>query len=93
MLLFHLFAGCKCKRLGTVPHIIQWRKMRESVKLVEENRELAKNEYEAGEASLLRLNEAQRDLNRTYSRMAQAVVSFHRANQRLLAATGRSGAE
>lgn len=63
---------------------------RESVKLVEENRDLAKNEYEAGEASLVRLNEAQRDLTTTYNRLAQAVVSFHRANQRLMTATGRN---
>jgi len=68
----------------------QVRLQKESVKLVEENRELAKNEYEAGEASLLRLNEAQRDLTRTYSRLALAVVSFHQANQRLLSATGRN---
>lgn len=68
----------------------QVRLQRESVKLVEENRDLAKHEYEAGEASLVRLNEAQRDLTRTYSRLAQAVVSFHRANQRLLTAVGRT---
>ncbi|GAB4336333.1 MAG: hypothetical protein Kow0089_06500 [Desulfobulbaceae bacterium] len=62
---------------------------RESVRLVEENRDLARSEYEAGEASLVRLNEAQRDLTRTHSRLAQAIVAFHRANQRLLAALGR----
>ncbi len=69
----------------------QVRLQSESVKLVEENRELARNEYEAGEASLLRLNEAQRDLTATYSRLAQAAVSFYRANQRLLTAVGRTG--
>lgn len=63
---------------------------RESVKLVEENRDLAKNEYEAGEASLVRLNEAQRDLTATYGRLAQALVAFCRAQQRLMAATGRN---
>lgn len=68
----------------------QVRLQRESVKLVEENRDLAKNEYEAGEASLVRLNEAQRDLTTTYSRLVQAVVTFHRANQRVLTATGRN---
>ena len=71
----------------------QVRLQSESVKLVEENRDLAKNEYEAGEASLVRLNEAQRDLTTTYSRLAQAVVSFHRANQRLLTSVGRVGVE
>ncbi len=63
---------------------------RQSVSLVEENRELAKNEYEAGEASLVRLNEAQRDLTTTYGRLAQALVSYHLARQRLLAATGQN---
>lgn len=68
----------------------QVRLQRETVKLVQENRDLAKNEYEAGEASLVRLNEAQRDLNTTYSRFAQSLVSYHLAMQRLLSATGQN---
>ncbi len=68
----------------------QVRLQRESVKLVRENRELAKNEYEAGETSLVRLNEAQRDLTTTYSRLAQALVGYHQARHKLLAATGRN---
>ncbi|MGD9949941.1 MAG: TolC family protein [Desulfobulbus sp.] len=68
----------------------QVRLQRETVKLVQENRDLAKNEYEAGEASLVRLNEAQRDLTTTYGRLAQALVSYKLQNQRLLAATGRN---
>lgn len=63
---------------------------RDSVSLVQENRELARNAYEAGEASLVRLNEAQRDLTATFARLAQAQVAFSRARQRLLAATGRN---
>ncbi len=68
----------------------QVRLQRESVTLVRENRDLAKNEYEAGETSLVRLNEAQRDLTTTYSRLAQALVGYHQAHHRLLAATGRN---
>lgn len=68
----------------------QVRLQRDSVKLVEENRDLAKNEYEAGQTSLVRLNEAQRDLTTTHSRLAQALVAFHLARQNLLAATGRN---
>ena len=68
----------------------QVRLQRETVGLVEENRDLAKNEYEAGEASLVRLNEAQRDLSTTYGRLAQALVGYHRALQRLDSATGRN---
>jgi outer membrane protein TolC len=68
----------------------QVRLQRETVKLVQENRDLAKNEYEAGEASLVRLNEAQRDLTTTYGRLAQALVSYQLAMQRLLSATGQN---
>ena len=68
----------------------QVRLQRETVKLVEENRDLAKNEYEAGEAPLIRLNEAQRDLVATRGRLAQALAGYHLARQRLLAATGRN---
>jgi outer membrane protein TolC len=71
----------------------QVRLQRETVKLVQENRDLAQNEYEAGEASLVRLNEAQRDLTATYGRLAQALVSFQLQEQRLLAATGRNLAD
>ena len=68
----------------------QVRLQRESVDLVDQNRELAQSEYEAGSASLVRLNEAQRDLTTTYGRLAQALVGYHLARQRLLAATGRN---
>ncbi|MBM9613703.1 TolC family protein [Desulfobulbus rhabdoformis] len=68
----------------------QVRLQRETVKLVQENRDLAKNEYEAGEASLVRLNEAQRDLTATHGRYAQALVSYQLQRQRLQAATGRN---
>jgi len=68
----------------------QVRLQRESVALVRENRDLAKSEYEAGETSLVRLNEAQRDLTTTYGRLAQALVAYQQARQRLLAATGQN---
>ena len=64
--------------------------MRETVQLVQENRDLAQNEYEAGQAALVRLNEAQRDLITTHGRLAQALVSYHLATQHLLSATGRN---
>ncbi|PIE56103.1 MAG: hypothetical protein CSA34_06065 [Desulfobulbus propionicus] len=66
----------------------QVRLQRDTVVLVEENRELAQNAYEAGESSLVRLNEAQRDLTTTHGRLAQALVNFHLARQRLLSVTG-----
>ena len=63
---------------------------RKSVSLVEENRQLAQDEYDAGAASLVRLNEAQRDLTSTYGRLAQALVNYQLARQRLSSATGRN---
>ncbi|WP_420208572.1 TolC family protein [Candidatus Electronema sp. JC] len=68
----------------------QVRLQQESVELVKENRKLAKNEYEAGAASLTRLNEAQRDLTATYGRLAQAVAGYHQARHQLLSAAGKN---
>ncbi|MCI5121598.1 MAG: TolC family protein, partial [Candidatus Electrothrix sp. AUS4] len=68
----------------------QVRLQRETVELVEENRKLAKSEYEAGSASLVRLNEAQRDLTATYGGLVQALVSYQQARHQLLAAVGRN---
>ncbi|RWX42932.1 Outer membrane protein TolC [Candidatus Electrothrix aarhusensis] len=68
----------------------QVRLQRETLELVEENRKLAKSEYEAGSASLVRLNEAQRDLTATYGRLVQALVSYQQARHQLLAAVGRN---
>ncbi|WP_417912584.1 TolC family protein [Candidatus Electronema sp. TJ] len=68
----------------------QVRLQQESVDLVKENRKLAKSEYEAGAASLTRLNEAQRDLTATYGRLAQAVAGYHQARHQLLSAAGKN---
>ena len=59
-----------------------------SLKLVERNRELVEKEYNAGQASLVRLNEAQRDLTNTQGRLALARVELRRALKLLEAATG-----
>lgn len=59
-----------------------------SLKLVERNRELVEKEYTAGQASLVRLNEAQRDLTNTQGRLALARVELRRALKLLEAATG-----
>jgi outer membrane protein TolC len=55
------------------------RLQRANSKLVRENRELVEKEYNAGQASLVRLNEAQRDLIRAQSRLALALVSLRKA--------------
>jgi outer membrane protein TolC len=68
----------------------QVRLQEESVKLVEENRKLAESEYEAGASTLIRLNEAQRDLTATQGRQAQALVGCQQARHRLLAAVGKN---
>jgi outer membrane protein TolC len=55
--------------------------------LVQKNRDLVEKEYKAGEASLVRLNEAQRDLTKAQSRLALALVSLRQAWENLKAAT------
>jgi outer membrane protein TolC len=61
---------------------------RDNAKLVQRNRDLVEKEYTAGQNSLVRLNEAQRDLITARSRLASALVSLHQAWQNLMAATG-----
>jgi outer membrane protein TolC len=60
----------------------------DNAKLVRRNRDLVEKEYAAGQNSLVRLNEAQRDLITAKSRLAAALVSLHQAWQNLMAATG-----
>ncbi len=62
---------------------------RANAKLVRRNRDLVEKEYAAGQGSLVRLNEAQRDLITARSRLALARVSLRSAWSRLETATGR----
>lgn len=54
-----------------------------------ENRDIVEQEYRAGQASLVRLNEAQRDLNVAESRLALARVDRVSATITIEAVTGR----
>lgn len=65
------------------------RLQRANSSLVERNRELVEAEYKAGHTSLVRLNEAQRDLTQARGRLARALVGLRRAWQNLEAATGK----
>lgn len=58
--------------------------------LVQKNRDLVEKEYAAGQTSLVRLNEAQRDLTEARGRLAQAVVSVHQARFNLQTVIGES---
>jgi outer membrane protein len=55
---------------------------------VSENRDLTEREYRAGQTSLVRLNEAQRDLTSAQAQLALARVALRQARVRLLVATG-----
>lgn len=57
--------------------------------LVQRNRDLVEKEYAAGQTSLVRLNEAQRDLTQAQGRLALARASLHRALSELDASTGK----
>jgi outer membrane protein TolC len=57
--------------------------------LVQQNRDLVEKEYRAGQASLVRLNEAQRNLTQAQSQLALARVGLRQTLKNLDAATGR----
>jgi outer membrane protein TolC len=62
---------------------------RSNLELVRRTRDLVAKEYAAGQASLVRLNEAQRDLTAAEGRLARALVSLRLAGFRLDVETGR----
>jgi len=62
---------------------------RKNAKLVMQNRDLVEKEYQAGQASLVRLNEAQRNLTQAQGRLALARVGLRQAQKNLRASTGR----
>jgi outer membrane protein TolC len=57
--------------------------------LVMENRDLVEKEYQAGQASLVRLNEAQRNLTQAQGRLALARVGLRQSLKNLDVSTGR----
>ena len=52
---------------------------RENVDLVQRTRDLVEKEYNAGQGSLVRLNEAQKDLTTAQSNLALALVGLRQA--------------
>ena len=56
--------------------------------LARQNRDLVEKEYAVGQGSLVRLNEAQRDLTTAESRLAQALVALRQARHDLDTDTG-----
>jgi len=66
----------------------QLRLQRINAELVQTNRDLVDKEYTAGQASLVRLNEAQRDLVTAQSRLALALATMRQAWFNLETGTG-----
>lgn len=62
---------------------------RTNAQLVQKNRDLVEKEYKAGVGSLVRLNEAQRDLTAAQVRLAVAQVALRQAWNDLWSATGQ----
>jgi len=60
---------------------------------VKRNRELVEKEYDAGQTTLARLNQAQRDLIAQEARMALARVTLFQAWHALRTATGETLAD
>ena len=63
--------------------------LRSNEELIRQNRDLAEKEYNAGQGSLVRLNEAQQDLTAAQNRLALALVSMRQAWYALEAESGR----
>jgi len=66
---------------------------RTTEEFVRKNRDLVEQEYRAGQESLTRLTQAQRDLVAAQARLALARVGLHLAWQELYAATGENIAQ
>jgi outer membrane protein TolC len=66
----------------------QVRLQRANMKAARENRRLVEKQYEAGKASLVRLNEAQRDFVETDGELARARIRLRQAWSELNAAAG-----
>ncbi len=71
----------------------QLKLQRENTKLVRETRDLVEKEYTAGQGSLVRLNEAQRDLVTAESNLVLSLVSMRQAWEGLKSSTGEILAE
>ena len=67
----------------------QLRLQRENTKLVRQTRDLVEKEYTAGQGSLVRLNEAQRDLVTAESNLVLSLVSMRQAWEGLKSSTGK----
>ena len=63
--------------------------LRENARLFQQNRDLAEKEYKAGQNSLVRLNEAQRDLTAAQAAQAQSITALRQAWYDLKAETGQ----
>lgn len=61
---------------------------RDNTKLVQQTRDLVEKEYTAGQGSLVRLNEAQRDLVNAQSNLVLSLVSMRQAWEGLKSSTG-----
>jgi len=68
----------------------QLKLQRENAQYVRKNRDLVEQEYKAGQTSLVRLNQAQRDLIEAEGRLASARVALFRAWYQLKTVTAQS---
>ena len=76
----------------TITNVITFQtqlKLQQSItRLSQENRDLVEMEYKAGQASLVRLNESQRELTSSQNRTALALVALRQSWWTLMSETG-----
>ena len=82
-------ADIRASVVDVITYQAQLKLQQSNTRLVQENRDLVEKEYKAGQASLVRLNEAQRELTSAQTRTASALVALRQSWYSLMSQTGQ----
>ena len=82
-------ADIRAAAVDVITYQAQLKLQQSNTRLVQENRDLVEKEYKAGQASLVRLNEAQRELTSAQTRTASALVALRQSWYSLMSQTGQ----
>lgn len=82
-------ADIRASAVDVITYQAQLKLQQSNTRLVQENRDLVEKEYKAGQASLVRLNEAQRELTSAQTRTASALVALRQSWYSLMSQTGQ----
>jgi len=82
-------ADIRAAVVDVITYQAQLKLQQSNTRLVQENRDLVEKEYKAGQVSLVRLNEAQRELTSAQTRTASALVALRQSWYSLMSQTGQ----